>query len=124
MTRVTKGDKKALTQKFRPFTRRVLLAQLWRSDVDPEEILKSVNPERAKEYWESAIEILKKEEVIGIYREIKPLPEEREGWQDAWLDQPLDIRPTGESRKNAITVYQSAQAAQKRTHKKTTPKTD
>lgn len=126
VTRITKGDKKAITQKFRPFTRRALLAQLWRSDVDPEEILKGVNPERAKEYWDAAIEILKKEDVIGIYQEIKPLTVTGYGWQDAWLDQPLDIRPTGDTRKDAITIHKAATEAKKRTRKKPpkTPKTD
>jgi len=122
VTRITKGDRKAITQKFRPFTRRALLAQLWRSDVDPEEILNGVNPERAKEYWDAAIKILKENGRIGIYQEIKPLPAEREGWKDAWLDQPLDIRPTGDARKDALTIHQAATEAKKRTCKKTTKK--
>lgn len=122
VSRITKGDKKVITQKFRPFTRRVLLTQLWRSDVDPKEILKGDHPERAKEYWDAAIGILRKDNIIGIYKEIQPLPTEREGWQDAWLDQLLDIRPTGDNRKDAIEIHQSAEAARKRTRKKTTPK--
>lgn len=118
LVRKTKGDSKVITQKFRPFTRRILLGQLWRSDVDPEEILKSVNPERAKEYWDAAIKILKKSGIIGIYQEDAPLTVTGYGWQDAWLDQPLDIRPTGDNWKDAITINKSATAARKRTRKK------
>jgi hypothetical protein len=124
VTRTTRGTKKIATQKFRPFTRRVLLAQLWRSEVNPEEILKGTNPERAKEYWEAAVVILKKDGIIGIYKEIEPLAEGRQDWQDAWLDQPLDIRPAGDSRRDAIEIHQSAETARKRGRKKTPPKTD
>ncbi len=126
VARITRGDKKATTQKFRPFTRRVLLEQLWRSEVNPDEILKGDHPERAKEYWDAAIAILKKE-IIGIYKEVKPLTVTGYGWQDAWLDQPLDIRPTGDSWKDAITINKSASEARKRTRKnspKTPPKSD
>jgi hypothetical protein len=119
VTRITKSTKegtaKTTTQKFRPFTRRVLLAQLWRSDVDPDEILKGEHPERAKEYWNAAIVILKKNGVVGIYKEIEPLAATGYGWQDAWLDQPLDIRPTGDNRKDAIVIHDKATAARKRT---------
>jgi hypothetical protein len=118
ITRITKGEKKVVTQKFRPFTRRVLLAQLWRSDVDPEEILKSEHPERAKEYWNAAIKILQKDGIIGFYKEIEALTVTGYGWQDAWLDQPLDIRPTGDNWKDAITISKSASAARKRGRKK------
>lgn len=120
VTIITKeDDKKVIMQKFSPFTRRILLGQLWRSDVDPKKILDSKDPARAKEYWDAAIEILRKDGIIGIYQEIKSLPTEREGWKDAWLDQPLDIRPIGDARKDAIEIYQKAQEARKRTRKKT-----
>jgi hypothetical protein len=113
-----KDERKIVTQRFKPFTRRVLLAQLWRSDDDVLKILESVNPERAREYWRTAISLLQKQGIIGFYKEIKPLPAEREGWQKKWLDQPLDIRPTGDNWANAITISKSATAARKRGRKK------
>ena len=117
-----KGKKKdgtqVPTQTFPPFTRRILLTQLWRSEFDPEEILKSEHPERAKEYWEAAIKELKKRGVIGYCAEIEPLPIMAYGWQNAWLDQPLDIRPTGDNLKDTITIHEKASAARKRGRKK------
>jgi hypothetical protein len=123
ITRITKGDKKLATQKFAAFTRRKLLSQLWRSDVDPQEILNGDHPERAKEYWDAAIKMLQENGVIGYYKEEKPLQDERQGWQDEWLSQPLDIRPTGESRMDAMKINKSATAARKRGRRKSATKT-
>jgi hypothetical protein len=122
ITRITKGEKKLATQKFAAFTRRKLLAQLWRSDVDPQEILNGSDPSRAKEYWDAAIKLLQENGVIGYYKEVKALKEERQGWQDEWLDQPLDIRPTGDNRKDAMKINKSATAARKRGRHKSATK--
>lgn len=115
-------EKRVLTQEFKPFTRRALLLDTWRSDDDVMKILESDTPRRAKAYWEQAIKILQELEIIGIYRESKPLKAGAYGWQDEWLDQSLDIRPAGDNRKNAIAIGHAAIAAKKRTRKATTKK--
>jgi hypothetical protein len=114
ITRITKNDKKLATQKFAPFTRRKLLSQLWRSDVAPEAILDGDHPSYAKDYWDAAMGLLKENGVIGYYKEVQPLKTTGYGWQDEWLDQPLDIRPAGETRKDAMKISQSASAAKRR----------
>lgn len=109
-----KGIGWALTQRIRVnaarqgsmryFTRRELLDYL-----NPEphyaEILASNKPRRAVALWDAAIALLKEHGVIGSYNEIGPAPWKRaaerpgrtgskpQGWQEAWLDQKLDIRP-------------------------------
>ena len=91
------GDEKDVpSQTFPPITRRVLLTHLWRSEFDPVEMLDGEHPERVKGYWDSAIEQLKKLNIVGYYKETTPLLGVAYGWQKAWLDQQLDIRPTGE----------------------------
>lgn len=84
---------------FEPFTRFELL-DLFRCEPWVEDILNSSNPKRAKDYWNSAIQILcplknTEDRIIGYYKEIDPLPAEKErGWQHYWLrKQRLDIRP-------------------------------
>ncbi len=114
--RVGAGEKKALTQKFKPFTRRDLLLKMWRSDEDVMVILET-KPARAKEYWNQAVKILQKAGIIGFYHEIEPLKTAGYGWQEEWLDQPLDIRPTGDNRKDAIKINAAATAARKKGRK-------
>jgi hypothetical protein len=117
VTRKISGGKKTATQKFRPFTRRALLMETWRSDNDVMKILESDTPRRAKTYWNQAIKILQSAGVIGVYRESESLKAKPYGWQDAWLDQPLDIRPTGDDWKDAIKINELATEAKKRARK-------
>lgn len=109
--------KDQITQQFRPVTRKELLLETWRSGNSLQKILESPNPQRAKAYWDQAVGILKEHGIIGYYKELKPL---RKGydWQDEWLKQPLDIRPAGDTRNDAVEIHASAQAAKKRGRKK------
>ncbi|HEX2950879.1 MAG TPA: hypothetical protein VHV83_15155 [Armatimonadota bacterium] len=86
------GEDNHPTVRGQHFTRRDLLG-LFRCDPYVEDVLSSKNPSRARQYWNDAIQELKLSNVIGYYREVEPLPQERQGWQERWLDQPLDIRP-------------------------------
>lgn len=103
------------------FTRRDLLAgeEMYRADPDVLEILKSRNPNRAKVLWKEAIVILRETggpELLSFYKELDPQPVGRKGWQEAWLDQPLDIRPNHESMKEVIEIAEaSAKMNQART---------
>lgn len=103
------GEDNHLTAQYPTMTRRELF-ELFRPlpEFDVFTILNGPNPKRAQDGWKKAIAILKKKH-IGAYIEKTKLPESRRGWADAWLDQPLDIRPkaeemhaTAEIRKKAI----------------------
>ena len=107
------GGDKHTSMEFRPFTRRELLLDSWRSAHDVIKILNSDKPHRAKVYWREAVKLLKEANVIGSYRELKPPPSKLYNWQDSWLDQPLDIRPSTDLLQNALTIRSSAQEARK-----------
>jgi hypothetical protein len=108
--------------KFRPFTRRELLASSIRSDYDVNEILDDPKSgHRARDYWKAAIKELKTRGVIGYYAELPSKP--ASDWREEWLDQPLDIRPAGEMLTDALTIHKDAQTAKKRgTRKRALPK--
>jgi hypothetical protein len=57
---------------------------------------------RARRYWDAAMRELRRRGVVGHWKSKGTLPRERgrdgrlrmcDGWQEAWLDEPLDIRP-------------------------------
>lgn len=104
--------------RWKPFTRRGLLTGLFRAQPDVMEMLDSSNPMRAREYWEQAIQMLKLEGFIAQYREVEPLPKSRKAWQDAWLDQPLEIMPGEEPLEAAEEIMKSATAFKSRGKKK------
>jgi hypothetical protein len=109
-----KGGATIETLQTRSFTRRELLARSLRPDSDVQSILKSDTPRRAREYWEKAVTELKTRGIIGYYREVEPLPTGRVNWQEAWLNQPLDIRPAGEVKEDALTIHKSSKSARKK----------
>ena len=82
------------------FTRRKLL-DLFPPQPTVDELLQGVHPGRAKQYWRDAMDLLQQQDVVGYYHELEPLKAGRQAWADAWLDQPLDIRPS-EDGTNAI----------------------
>lgn len=88
------GDNGHLTVRPKyPFTRFQLL-DLFRSEPWVEDVLSGRNPNRARTYWKEAIRLLKQHKVIGHYKELDELPDNRKGWQDFWLHhQMLDLRP-------------------------------
>jgi hypothetical protein len=88
------GDERHLTARFgKAFTRRDLLT-LYPPSPSVDEVLARDHPDRARKYWSDAIGILRDIGVIGHYQELAPRGVTRQGWAEAWLDQPLDIRPT------------------------------
>ena len=89
------GEDNHPTVRGQHFTRRDLLG-LFRCDPYVEDVLDSDHPGRARQYWDDAIQELKIVGMIGYYKEAEPLKKGRKGWQEAWLDQPLDIRPARE----------------------------
>ncbi len=122
-TRATVGrnsrgkESKVEVLKFRPFTRRELLAGTFRSDYDVSAILDDPKSgHRARDYWKAAIKELKTRGIIGHYAELPTKP--GSDWRAEWLDQPLDIRPAGEMLANALEIHQTAQDAKKRGNRK------
>lgn len=72
-------------------TRRDLFAHI-RPDPNPFDILASNNPKNARKYWDQAEDLLKSEKIAIVVRKAEII-HRRQGWQDAWLDEELDIRP-------------------------------
>lgn len=95
-------------------TRRELLTQTWRSDCDVMKILNSNDPGRAKKYWEQAIRELIERRLVIVGPSAASVRTGRKDWQNAWLDEPVDLRPTGQNLVDAITINRSAVAARKR----------
>ncbi len=102
------GEDGHATVRFKkPFTRQDLL-DMFRADPCYRDVLDGEHPGRARDYWDDAIKLLKSAGIIGHYTEIKPLPAGRQGWQPAWLTQPLDIRPAEGSRQDAAEIARAA----------------
>jgi hypothetical protein len=110
---VKRGKDSQIEAVFRPFTRRELLTQTYRSDYDVEEILKDPKSgHRAREYWTGAIKKLKEQNVIGHYSEGKePATDD---WREGWLDQPLIINPKDERLAAVFAIQEAATEAKKR----------
>jgi hypothetical protein len=105
VTRV--GDQNTLTVRLKPFSRRELL-DMFPPNPTVGDVLQSANPKRAQEYWREAITQLKRARVVGFYKEIDQLPDKRQGWADAWLGQPLDIRPAEQGRQAIAQIAERA----------------
>ncbi len=120
-SRTVKGQEiKVEVLKFRTFTRRELLAGTLRSDYGVHAILSDpTHAPRARGYWDGAVKELKKAGVIGYYAEGKARA--GESWREVWLDQPLTIRPTGETLENALAIHKSAETAKRRGKARKTP---
>jgi hypothetical protein len=107
------GEDRHLTVRFRPFTRRDLLG-LFAPSPTVDDVLCGPNPKRAQTYWDEAIKLLKQERLIGYYHELKPIKAGRQGWRDAWLNQPLDVRPTAGEREATAEIAGKATTARRR----------
>jgi hypothetical protein len=92
------GEDRSLTVNFGTFTRRELL-DLFPPDPSVDEVLNGPNPRYAKDYWHDAIQLLKYKGIVSYYKEFGALPDKRQGWQQAWLDQKIDIRPSEEGKR-------------------------
>jgi hypothetical protein len=102
-------------------TRRELFQRV-KPDPDPFEILDGTSPKRARSYWDAALRILVDEKIAVLVEGNATSAGSRQDWQDAWLDEPVDIRPHFKG--NAITVdgvrdIAAAQRARRRKRKKT-----
>lgn len=98
------GEDNHLTVRTRkPLTRRKIFS-LFPPNPPLEERLASKDPQRAKRYCEEAFDLLREHEIIGYWKALEPLPKQRKGWQEAWLDQPLDIRATPEVMKRIAEI--------------------
>ncbi len=86
------GDGNGVSARVRPFTRRELL-ELFPPKPTLASVLESPNPGRAVGYWDAAIAELDGAGVIAHYDDGSPGPRPRKGWTEAWLSEPLDIRP-------------------------------
>lgn len=110
------GDGNHLVVRFdKPFTREDLL-DLFRAEPYFRDVLEGPHPKRAQTYWEEAISLLrdnKQNQIIGYYKALKPLPTARQGWQKAWLAQPLDIRPAGDDRAAVAEIATRTTAAKR-----------
>jgi hypothetical protein len=109
---------------YRPFTRREIF-DLYMPSPSPEDILDSDNPQRAIDYWKEAIKKLKQKGIIG-YCETKataPVKPKRGAgagdWREAWLNEPLDIRPTGPGLKASAEILTAAKKARQARRKPT-----
>ena len=88
----------ALNGAIKP-TRRELLERYTPRTAPPAEVLASINPRRAVEYWQGALQILvecgfleREGEAKLSYSEMRDaLP--RQEWQQLWFDQTIDLRP-------------------------------
>jgi len=106
-------ESKVEVLKFRAFTRRELLAGKFRSDYDVNAILDDPKSgHRARDYWKAAIKELRTRGIIGHYAELAIEP--GADWREEWLNQRLDIRPSGEMLADALKLHKEAQEAKKR----------
>jgi hypothetical protein len=107
------GEEKHETLAYRAFTRRELLTGTLRSGHDINEILSDPkSSHRAREYWTGAIKELKRRGIIGHYAEGNA--PSHDDWREAWLDQPLYIRPKAALMQDALEISHSADEARKR----------
>ena len=80
-------------------TRRELLTRYTPKKNPPLDLLASSNPQRAVKYWRDALAMLVQsgflsgdgEPARGVADMLKPFG--RKGWQEAWLDERVDLRP-------------------------------
>lgn len=104
------GEQKYATVRTQPFTRRELLS-LFRPEPSLDQLLSSRNPRRACEYWSGAIKMLAEQGIIRSCREKASLDIRRQGWAQAWITQPLDIRPGTDGTHAIVAIEARAQAA-------------
>jgi len=101
------GERNLLTIRLKPFMRRELL-DMFPPSPTVDDVLHSPNPKRAQDYWREAISQLKQVKVVGFYKELEASALTRKGWSEAWLAQPLDIRPSEEGRQAIAQIAQRA----------------
>jgi hypothetical protein len=125
--KVTKpGEQNRPAIRVQKVKRRYLLAQ-YPPQPDPVDVLadKEHGTRNAKTYWKKAIQTLRLSGVIDedVERRLagdpKKLP--RRGWGDAWLDEPLDIRPPAGYQADFLTLADRAETHRKKTRRRKPP---
>ena len=95
----TIGDDQHLTARGRNISRREIFDRI-RPTPDPFEVLQGSNPARARKYWDDAIAELRLRDYVQLVGKSET-KFARKGWQDAWLDEPLGLRP---HRQNIVVI--------------------
>jgi hypothetical protein len=120
----TVGNDKKPTPRFNKLiTRRKLLSTFQPTKFAVDKILKRQNAKRdALDFWDGAFELLDEREFFA-YKGKSKFEKESDlplrNWQDAWLDEALDIRPRSEARENVFEMIKNVEAANKRRRKRT-----
>jgi len=108
------GESNKLTVRYRyAVTRRELLDR-YTFEPHYRDILDGPNPQRAIEYWNKAIKILKKIRLLGYSAELSKLEVGRKEWKEPWLDQLHDMRPADDDLKHSAEIAKKAEAQRKR----------
>jgi hypothetical protein len=110
---LTGGEGGGRTLRFPPFTQRDLLT-LFPAQPSVAAILTGPKPHRAREYWRKAMQILIDLEIVDYDLRAERAPDMRSGWQDAWLDEPLEIRPAGAGLEAALEITTNVAEARKK----------
>ena len=122
------GEGNRPTARFRDVTRRELLS-MFPPNPSAQDVLGGPHPSRAIDYCEAAIATLKvsgeagldppRSPVIGFYAAARDWKHDRprKGWADAWLDEPLDIRPASEATQVLSSVARAAKTKRRRDSK-------
>jgi hypothetical protein len=118
----TVGNDKKPTPRFKkPITRRKLLYTFQPTKFAVDKILKRQNAKRdAIDFWNGALGLLSERDFIAFmgksrFKNESDLP--LRNWQNAWLDEELDIRPHSEARENVFEMIKNVEAAKKRRRK-------
>ena len=91
----TVGEDDHVSVQFRRVSRREVFRRVT-PNPNPLEILSGDHPSRARDYWEGALALLHDAQFLQQVGAVKSdLP--RKAWQEAWLDQDLDLRPHREN---------------------------
>jgi hypothetical protein len=89
------GEDNRSAAQFAGITRRMLFDR-FPPDLSPASVLEGSHPSDAQTYWKEAEKIIR--ERLRIVSSIGPRSDvwSRQGWEEQWLDEELDIRPTKE----------------------------
>jgi hypothetical protein len=118
----TVGNDKKPTPRFKKLiTRRKLLYTFQPTKFAVDKILKRQNAKRdALDFWNGAFGLLDEREFFAHkgkskFEKESDLP--LRNWQNAWLDEELDIRPRSEARENVFEMIKNVETAKKRRRK-------
>jgi hypothetical protein len=110
------GDEKLKRLRGCVATRRKVL-QMFPPDDDVWELLGGDHPSRARDYWESAVELLKRRDLqlLDGVRSMEIVREVRQGWQKPWLEEELEFLP-GKAFASSLDEVRTAKRQRSRRH--------